>query len=222
MPPSTDGGIDPKTAPNFPNIPIKMRNPDAHHPARRLAHPVKEMTPLLPACDTIGNPVPNALNKLPRPSHKIPPWIRLLNCVPSISTLEISAVARISGMQDTASQMNMVSSGRMSAPSTESLKVCTQINVITGAASMFSRDQYPVAPEMAQPTARPRMMDADFMRGEPNCSTMITVTKTLKPRPMSFGSPLGIISTHSIIRSDKIWKAYHAKGFGAPIFGHSS
>lgn len=98
-------------------------------------------------------------------------------------------------MQETASQMNMMRSGRMSAPSTESLKVWTQRKVMTGAASMFSLDQYPVAPEMAHPTARPRMMEADFISGEPNCSTMMTVTKTLKPRPMSFGSPLKMVST---------------------------
>lgn len=186
----------PNTAPNFPNIPIKIKNPDAHHPALRLAHPVNEMTPLFPACETIGSPVPKAEIKLPNPSHKIPPWIRLLNCVPSISTFEISAVARMSGMQLTASQINMISKGKMRAPSTESLKVWTQRKVTTGAASIFSRDQYPVAPDIAQPTARPRMMDADFISGEPNCSTTITVTKTLKPRPMSFGSPL----THALVR----------------------
>lgn len=61
---------------------------------------------------------------------------------------------------------------------------------MTGAASMLVRDQYPVAPEMAQPTARPKTIEADFMSGEPKSSTMITVTKTLNPRPMSFGSPL--------------------------------
>ena len=143
-------------------MPIRMRNPDAHHPALRLAQPVREMTPLLPACETIGNPVPKAEIMDPRPSHRIPPWMRLLNCVPSISTLEISAVARISGIQETASQTNMISSGRIKAPSTESLKVCTQRKVIVGAASMLVFDQYPVAPEMAHPTARPRIMDADF------------------------------------------------------------
>jgi len=107
-----------------------------------------------------------------------------------MSTFDISAVARMSGIQETASQMNMISRGRMRAPSTESLKVCTHRKVTAGAALMFVTDQYPVAPEMAHPTARPRMMEADFMRGEPNCSTMITETKTENPRPMSLGSPL--------------------------------
>jgi hypothetical protein len=133
--------IEPKTAPNFPNIPIRMRNPEAHHPALRLAQPVREMTPLLPACDTIGNPVPKAEIMDPRPSHRIPPWIRLLNCVPSISTFEISAVAKISGIQETASQINMMSKGKINAPSTESLNECTQRNVIVGAASILVFDQ---------------------------------------------------------------------------------
>jgi hypothetical protein len=84
----------------------------------------------------------------------------------------------------------MMSKGKINAPSTDSLKVCTQRKVIVGAASMFVFDQYPVAPEIAHPTARPKMIEADFMRGDPNCSTMMTVTKTLKPNPMSFGSPL--------------------------------
>ncbi len=55
---------------------------------------------------------------------------------------------------------------------------------------MFSVDQYPVAPEIAHPTAKPKIIEADFIKGDPNCSTMMTVTKTLKPRPISFGSPL--------------------------------
>lgn len=180
----------PKTAPNFPNIPIRIKNAEAHQPARRLAHPVNDITPLFPAWDTIGRPVPKALIKLPRPSQRMPPWMRELNRVPSMSTLEISAVANMSGIQLTASQMNMINKGRTRAPSTESLNVWTQRNVTAGAASMFALDQYPVAPEIAHPTARPRMIDADFMSGEPNCSTIMTVTKTLKPRPMSFGSPL--------------------------------
>jgi hypothetical protein len=180
----------PKTAPNLPNIPIKIKKPLAHHPALRLAHPVREMTPLLPAWLTIGRPVPKALIKLPNPSQRMPPCILELNSVPSISTFEISAVARMSGIQLTASQMNMIRRGRIRAPSTESLKVWTQRKVMTGAASMLVRDQYPVAPEIAQPTARPRTIEADFMSGEPKSSTTITVTKTLKPRPISFGSPL--------------------------------
>lgn len=66
---------------------------------RLTAHPVKTMTPLFPACETMGPAVPKALIKLPKPSQRIPPWIRLLNSVPSTSTLDISAVARMSGMQ---------------------------------------------------------------------------------------------------------------------------
>ena len=141
MPPKTEGGMLPKTAPNLPNMPIKIRKPDAHQPARRLAQPVRDITPLLPACETIGRSVLNAEISEPRPSQRIPPWIRLLNWVPSISTLEISAVARISGIQDTASQMNIISKGRTNAPSTESLNVWTQRKVIVGAASIFARDQ---------------------------------------------------------------------------------
>lgn len=120
----------------------------------------------------------------------MPPCILELNWVPSMSTLDISAVAKMSGIQLTASQMNMINNGRTRAPSTESLNVWTQRNVTAGAASIFSLDQYPVAPEIAHPTAKPKMIDADFMSGEPNCSTIMTVTKTLNPRPMSFGSPL--------------------------------
>ena len=56
---------------------------------------------------------------------------------------------------------------------------------------MFEDDQYPVAPEIAQPTPRPIKTAADFIKGEPNCSTTITLTKTLKPRPINFGSPQG-------------------------------
>jgi hypothetical protein len=58
-----------------------------------------------------------------------------------MSTFDISAVARMSGMHDTASHMNMISKGKMRAPSTESLKVCTQRKVIGGAARMLERDQ---------------------------------------------------------------------------------
>ncbi len=90
--------MDPNTAPNFPKMPMSIRNAAAHHPARRDAQPVREMTPLLPAWDTMGGPVPSALTRLPSPSHRMPPWILLLNSVPSISTLLISAVARMSGM----------------------------------------------------------------------------------------------------------------------------
>lgn len=99
-------------------------------------------------------------------------------------------MARMSGIQLTASQTNIMSKGKMRAPSTESLNVWTQRKVTVGAASMLVFDQYPVAPDMVHPTARPSMMDADFISGEPNCSTIITETKTEKPRPMSFGSPL--------------------------------
>ena len=35
--------------------------------------------------------------------------------------------------------------------------------------------------------------DADRISGEPRISTMTMVTKTLKPRPMSFGSPLYLV-----------------------------
>ena len=58
-----------------------------------------------------------------------------------MSTFEISAVARMSGIQLTASQTNMMRSGRMRAPSMDSLNVCTQRNVMAGAASMFALDQ---------------------------------------------------------------------------------
>jgi hypothetical protein len=67
--------------------------------------------------------------------------MRELKCVPSISILLISAVARISGIQDTASQINIIRSGRINAPSTESLKVCTQRKVTGGAARMLESDQ---------------------------------------------------------------------------------
>jgi hypothetical protein len=56
---------------------------------------------------------------------------------------------------------------------------------------MFEDDQYPVAPEIAQPTPSPIKTAADFIMGEPNCSTIITLAKTLKPRPINFGSPHG-------------------------------
>lgn len=105
------------------------------------AQPVRTITPLLPACDTIGRPVPSALNKLPIPSHRMPPWMRLLNSVPSTSTPDISAVARMSGMQLTPWQMNIISSGKTNVPSTDSSKVCVHRNVNTGAESIFSRDQ---------------------------------------------------------------------------------
>jgi hypothetical protein len=100
----------------------------------------------------------------------------------------------MSGIQLTASQMNIIKRGKASAPSTDNLNVSTQRKVATGAASIFSRDQYPVAPEIAQPTARPRTTDAERMSGDPKSSTKIIVIKTLKPRPISFGSPLSIIS----------------------------
>lgn len=43
---------------------------------------------------------------------------------------------------------------------------------------------------MMQPTAKPKMTDAERIRGEPNISTKMMVTKTLNPRPINFGSPL--------------------------------
>jgi hypothetical protein len=107
-----------------------------------------------------------------------------------MSTPDISAVARMSGIQLTPSQINIINSGSTSAPSTDSLKVSTQRNVTAGAASMLSRDQYPVAPERIHPMARPNMTDADRMRGDPKSSTKIMVTNTLNPKPISFESPL--------------------------------
>lgn len=94
IPPKTEGGIEAKMAPNLPNMPMRMRKPEAHHPALRLAQPVNTMTPLFPAWPTIGPAVPSALNRLPKPSQRMPPCMRLLKRVPSISTPEISAVAR--------------------------------------------------------------------------------------------------------------------------------
>ena len=102
IPPRTDGGIEANTAPNFAITPIKIRKPLAAQPARRDAQPVRTMTPLLPACETIGGPVASALKKLPKPSHNMPPCTRLLNSAPSMSTPESSAVAKMSGMHDTA------------------------------------------------------------------------------------------------------------------------
>jgi len=90
---------------------------------------------------------------------------------------------------------------------------------MTGAASIFSRDQYPVAPDIAHPTAKPRMIDADFMSGDPNCSTKMIDTKTEKPRPMSFGSPLITISSQSYFFT---LRTYHARGFGAEMLGHNA
>ncbi|KUI56203.1 hypothetical protein VP1G_10847 [Cytospora mali] len=46
MPPSTEGGIDAKTAPNLPKTPIRTRMAEAHQPARRLAQPRKYQRPV--------------------------------------------------------------------------------------------------------------------------------------------------------------------------------
>jgi hypothetical protein len=105
------------------------------------AQEVRTMTPLFPAWLTIGGPVAKALMKEPSPSHKMPPWILLLKAVPSISTPLISAVARISGIQLTAWQVNMMMRGNASAPSTDSLKVWTQGKVIMGACWIWVLDQ---------------------------------------------------------------------------------
>jgi len=104
-----------------------------------------------------------------------------------MSILLISAVARISGIQETASQTNMINRGKINAPSTDILKVWTQRNVVAGAALMFDVDQYPVKAETRQPTKRPTMTDEDFIRGDPNCSTKTMETNTVNPSPISFG-----------------------------------
>jgi hypothetical protein len=65
------------------------------------------------------------------------------------------------------------------------------------------------------------MIEADFMSGDPNCSTTMTVTKTLKPSPMSFGSPLELeLEYHTILQ--KINDTYQTSGLGAPVFGHKA
>lgn len=183
------------------------------------AHPVREITPLFAAWLTIGIPVPKALIRLPMPSHRIPPWIRLLNSIPSMSKPEISAVAKISGIQLTASQMKRMRSGRASAPSTDSLKVSTQRKVATGAASILSRDQYPVAPDIAHPTASPKTTDAERMRGDPKSSTTMIVTNTLNPRPMSFGFPLIAMVSADFEGTGFHLFTYQGSGFGASVSG---
>ena len=126
-------------------------------------------------------------------------------------------------MQLTASQINMMSSGNTNAPSTDNLKVCTQRKVATGAALMLSRDQYPVAPDIMHPTASPKTTDAERMSGDPKSSTMMIVTKTLNPRPMSFGSPL---ITRVSFHLDRWWgwndRTYQGSGFGAAVSGQSA
>ena len=94
-------------------------------------------------------------------------------------------------------------SGRTSVPSTESLKVWTHRKVPLGELVSWSVDQYPDAPDMAHPTARPMMTAAERIRGAPIASTRTMVAKTLKPRPINFGCP-------------------QASGFGAEISGHSA
>lgn len=78
---------------------------------------------------------------------------------------------------------------RINAPSTLSLKVSTHKNVTTGACSIPETDQNPVAPEMALPMARPKMMLALFISGLPIISTIRMVAKTEKPIPINLGSP---------------------------------
>jgi hypothetical protein len=77
---------------------------------------------------------------------------------------------------------------------------------------------------MRQPIVRPRIMDADFISGEPNCSTMMTVTKTEKPRPMSFGSPLYQVSSlfPTMLNMGVGGGTYQTRGFGAPVLGHKA
>jgi hypothetical protein len=139
----------------------------------------------------MGSAVPGAEIRPPSPSQRISPWMLQLKFVPSISTPEISAAARIPGIQDTPSQMNMISSGRTRVPSTLSLNVYVHRKVTVGVAWMFSPGQHLSPAEMAHPTASPTRMAADFNSGAPNCSTSMTETNTLKPKPMSFGSPHG-------------------------------
>ncbi len=94
---------------------------------------------------------------------------------------------------------------------------------------MLSMDQYPVRPETRHPTKRPMMTDADFMRGEPNCSTKTIDTNTVNPSPISFGSPLCAFFSLVSSRSSKrrtvepgTWGPYHGRGLGAATLGHSA
>jgi len=158
---------------------------------------------LLPAWLTIGGPVARAPKREPRPSQRMPPWMRELKFVPEMGMLESSAVARMSGMQETAWQANIIIKGRTSVPSTESLNVWIQRNVAPGASLSWLVDQYPVVPDIIQPTARPMITEAERMSGAPMHSTTMMVTKTLKPSPINFGSP-------------------HGSGLGAEMSGHSA
>jgi hypothetical protein len=91
------------------------------------------MTPLLPACDTIGKLMLKQEKIVATLSHKMPPWILWLAWMPSVGTPETSEAAMMQGIQTMASQTNMIKSGKIRAPSTPSLKVSTQRKVATGA-----------------------------------------------------------------------------------------
>lgn len=72
---------------------------------------------------------------------------------------------------------------------------------MAGALSIFFLDQYPVAPDMVQPTTSLIKIAGDFIKGETNCLITIILTKTLKPRPINSECAPG-------------------SGFGAAILGH--